>query len=103
MRHQLPDDDGIAGLQFEWDEAKARYNLGKHGVTFEEAATVFAGPVLREYDVEHGSENRETVIGWTYKTRLVFVVIYEYQAKIIRIISARRATPAEGLRYFSDP
>lgn len=89
-------------LRFEWDSEKARTNLRKHHVSFEEAATVFENFVLREYDLEHGSEARETVIGFSHKYRLLFVVIYEYEAGTIRIISARRANEKEGLRYFAE-
>ena len=92
----------MSALRFEWSAEKAKLNAKKHGVTFQEAATVFDNPVLREYDVEHGSEERETVIGFSYRLRLLFVVIYEHEESIIRIISARRATKAEGLRYFAE-
>lgn len=89
-------------LQFEWDAEKARRNLRKHRVSFEEASTVFENPVVREYDLEHGYEAREMVVGFSHRFRLLFVVIYEYEARTIRIISARRATGEEGLRYFAE-
>jgi uncharacterized protein len=92
----------VGELQFEWNPLKDRLNQRKHGVSFREAATVFDGPVLREYDLEHGPEDREIVIGYSYKERLLFVVIYEYEQDTIRIISARRATQAEALRYFAE-
>jgi uncharacterized DUF497 family protein len=92
----------VSELRFEWDRRKAELNVRKHGVTFEEAATVFNGPVLREYDLVHGPEEREIVIGFSYRARLLFVVIYEYEEDTIRIISARRASRVEGQRYFAE-
>ena len=92
----------MSELFFEWDRRKAALNVRKHGVTFEEAATVFSGPMLREYDLEHGPEEREIVIGFSYRMRMLFVVVYEYEQNTIRLISARRATPAEGRRYFAE-
>ena len=89
-------------LRFEWDRRKAELNIRKHRVTFEEASTVFSGPVLREYDLVHGSEDRETVIGFSFRMRMLFVVIYEYEEHTIRIISARQATRTEGERYFAE-
>jgi uncharacterized DUF497 family protein len=91
-------------MQFEWDSAKAAGNVRKHRVSFEEAASVFSDPRrLREYDLEHaGTEDREIVIGFSAKLRLLMVVVYEREEGYIRIISARRATRQEGLRYFRE-
>jgi uncharacterized protein len=52
-------------LQFEWDSRKAESNLAKHGVSFEEAITVFADPLARIFnDEEHsGKQRREIIIG----------------------------------------
>ncbi|MCY2950452.1 MAG: BrnT family toxin [Planctomycetota bacterium] len=92
------------GLRFEWDPRKAAKNRRKHGVSFEEAATVFNDlRRLREYDLMHaGEEDREIVIGFSERMRLLMVVIYEQEENVIRIISARRATREEGLRYFAE-
>lgn len=93
----------MSELRFEWDARKAADNVRKHGVTFDEAATVFdSRPIQRRYDVVHGPEEREIVVGWSYKMRLLMVVIYEIEEQTIRIISARRATRAEGLRFFAE-
>ena len=93
----------MSELQFEWDATKAADNVRKHGVTFEEAASVFNNrPIQRRYDLDHGPEDREIVVGWSYKMRLLMVVIYEIEENTIRIISARRATRAEGLRFFTE-
>lgn len=91
--------------RFEWHEQKAASNHRKHGVTFEEAATVFEDQRrLQIYDLEHSTpdEDREIVIGFSHRMRLLLVVIYERSENIVRIISARRATRAEGLRYFAE-
>ena len=90
--------------RFEWHDAKAEINAGKHGVTFEEAATVFNDPRrLQMYDLEHSvDQDREIVIGFSHRMRLLMVVIYEQDENITRIISARRATKSEGLRYFAE-
>jgi len=94
----------LNGLRFEWDPRKAAKNRRKHGVSFEEAATVFNDlRRLREYDLMHaGEEDREIVIGFSERMRLLMVVIYEQEENVIRIISARRATREEGLRYFAE-
>jgi uncharacterized DUF497 family protein len=90
--------------KFEWNSRKAALNLRKHGVTFEEAATVYGDlRRLQTYDLEHsGIEDREIVIGFSERMRLLMVVVYEQEENIIRIISARRATREEGLRYFVE-
>jgi len=56
-------------LRFEWDPKEARSNLSKHGVSFEEALTVFANPVARIFDDENHSieEQREIIIGHSVK------------------------------------
>ena len=90
--------------RFDWHDAKAEINARKHGVTFEEAATVFNDPRrLQMYDLEHSvDQDRGIVIGFSHRMRLLIVVIYEQGENITRIISARRATKNEGLRYFAE-
>lgn len=60
-------------LQFEWDSKKARTNLAKHDVSFEEAMTVFADPLARIFDDdEHsGDERREIIIGHSVQQELI--------------------------------
>ena len=89
---------------FEWDADKAASNLRGHGISFEEAATVFNDPRrLETYDLEHSlDEDRLNIIGFSNRMRLLMVVIYEQDHEVVRIISARRATRAEGLRYFAE-
>lgn len=86
-------------MQFEWDETKAASNLDKHGVSFEEAVTVFNDPgVLPAHDDAHG-EARMTLIGFSATARMLFVVVVEREADLIRVISARPATKPERKRY----
>ena len=87
-------------LQFEWDEAKAKGNLRKHGVGFEEAITVFGDPqALTIFDEEHsGQEDRYIDIGRSSSGRVI-VVVYTEGGESIRMISCRKATPAERRQY----
>ncbi len=88
-------------LEFEWDPAKATWNYRKHGVRFEEAATVFDDPYARIIDdPDHGpSENREIIIGHSHRNRLLFVSFVERAIALVRIISARKATRNERGMY----
>ncbi len=88
------------GLTFEWDEAKATTNLGKHKVSFEEAKTVFDDPFLMTFpDREHSSgEQRYLDIGSSSKRRILVVIHTEREANI-RIISCRKATASERRAY----
>ena len=88
------------GVEFEWDANKARFNKATHGVDFQEALTVFADPLGRIFeDEEHSEEEpREIIIGHSVKRRLV-LVRFAVRDTRIRIISARRATPAERKDY----
>jgi uncharacterized DUF497 family protein len=90
-------------LEFEWDPAKAEKNSREHGVTFEEAATVFADPLARIFDdPEHSSdEPREIIVGYSERQRLLLVSFTERAPKI-RIISARPATRGERQRHEQD-
>lgn len=78
---------------FEWDEDKAASNVAKHGVSCEEAATVFADPYAVYLDDGSGLE-RMVVIGTSLRNRILCVVHVERAARD-RIISARPATSAE--------
>ena len=88
---------------FSWDARKALANLKKHGVSFEEAATVFADPNGLDYDdIEHSeSELRSVRIGFSPIGRIVFVYTrrVKYDKETIRIISARQATRKERAAY----
>ncbi len=87
-------------LTFEWDERKARSNLGKHGVSFEEAATIFGDRLsLTIPDPEHSlTEERYITIGKAL-TRKLLVVVHTDRGDNIRIISARRASRRERRFY----
>ena len=88
-------------LKFEWDEDKAAANLRKHGVTFDEASTVFADSLAVIFnDEEHSlDEIREIVIGHSVLQRLLLVSFTERGDDIVRIISARKATKRERKDY----
>ena len=85
--------------EFEWDEAKAGSNLRKHGVTFEEAMTVFLDELAVPFE-EGRHSDRVVLIGESQLGRTVLVVFTERVASgIIRIMSARRATKRERRAY----
>jgi hypothetical protein len=87
-------------LRFEWDDQKARLNLKKHGINFEEAKAVFRDPLAYIFDDEwHSSgEKREIIIGHDHKNRLLLICFTE-RNQIIRIISARLTTKKERQDY----
>lgn len=88
------------GLTFEWDEKKAKQNLKKHGVSFEEAAAVFGDPLSRTIaDPLHSEdEDRFVILGESLGRRLV-VAVFTESGENIRIISARRASRRERTDY----
>ena len=92
----------MEGLTFDWDPDKAQHNKSKHGVSFEEAETVFFDENARLiYDPDHSeSEDRFLLLGLSASMRLV-VVSHTYRAEetVIRIISARKATKPEQRQY----
>ena len=87
-------------MQFEWDQAKAAENLAKHGVSFEEAATVFRDTLSATgTDPDHSvGEERFIIFGVSTSGRLLAVAHTEH-GDIIRIISARLATSGERIIY----
>lgn len=89
----------LQGVRFVWDPDKALRNVKKHGVRFEEAVEAFFDPFVRVMDASSDSEARDGVIGYTTGGRLLFVVHLEVDEDAFRIISARRATPAEQRTY----
>jgi uncharacterized protein len=89
-------------LQFEWDKEKARINLAKHKVSFEEAATVFWDEnAIEYYDPDHSDEeDRFILLGVSSKIReLVVCHCHRKNGNTIRIYSARKATRAERKSY----
>ena len=87
------------GDSFVWLESKAYKNVNKHGVRFEEAATVFGDPNFVLVDASRNDEARDAVIGFDLTGRLLFVGHIEFDDTVIRIISARRADPEEEQKY----
>ncbi len=88
--------------RFEWDPAKAASNKKKHGVSFEEARSVFYDEfAVQFFDEESsGSEDRFLMLGFSDEARLLIVCHCERdQGNIIRIISARKATKNESKYY----
>ena len=87
-------------LEFEWDLRKARSNLVKHGVAFEEASTIFGDPSsLTIPDPEHSRmERRHITMGTAFNGKLL-VVVHTDRGDNIRIISARRASRRECKFY----
>jgi len=88
----------LQGVEFEWDEEKARSNIADHGVTFEEAAEVFFDPFYQGGDASTEDEAREFIIGYSLAQRLLLVV-YVDRGERTRIISARQATRPERKLY----
>lgn len=89
-------------LRFEWDPRKAEQNRRKHGVSFEEAESVFYDESAVEfYDDEHSEwEDRFLLLGLSSRSRLLIVChCYRERDSIIRIISARKATKSEARHY----
>lgn len=89
----------LGGESFVWDERKAAMNLEKHGLRFEEAASVFHDPFFKIVDASRNDEVRDAAIGFDSSARLLFVVHAAVDGQSIRIISARRATSLEERQY----
>jgi uncharacterized DUF497 family protein len=89
----------LNGESFVWDVEKAKKNLAKHGVRFEEASTVFGDPLFVLVQASRNDEAREAAIGFDSSGRLLYVVHIEVEGEFIRIISARRAEFSEEQQY----
>jgi uncharacterized DUF497 family protein len=87
-------------VTYEWDPRKAQTNRRKHGVSFEEAASVFQDARAITFDDPDHSEDepREITIGVSTKGRVLFLSHCDRDGRI-RIVSARRATPNERKQY----
>lgn len=89
-------------LHFEWDEAKASANRKKHGVSFEEAKSVFLDDCARLIaDPDHSiAEERFLLLGYSSSLKILVVChCYRAEGRTIRIISARKATRGEAAMY----
>jgi len=90
---------------FDWDPNKAKLNLAKHGVSFDDAMTVFADPLaLTIFDTDHsGEEDRWVTLGLSQPGKLLLVIHTHVEMAaddiLIRIISARRPTRKESRSY----
>ena len=90
-------------MTFAWDGRKARLNLVRHGVSFEEAQTVFLDETARLIaDPDHSeAEERFVLLGFSLQARCLIVIhCYREDDTVIRLISARRATPQEESMYW---
>jgi uncharacterized DUF497 family protein len=87
-------------MRFSWNEQKAAANLAQHGVSFEEAATVFGDPLSDTFgDPDHSAEERRfLVIGASDRGRML-VVAHTDDGEVVRIISAREPTSGERKFY----
>ena len=85
---------------YEWDPKKAKANLRKHKISFEEGASVFLDPLAVTYpDPDHSSDEfREITIGHSERTRIIFLS-HTKRGDRTRIIGARKATPTERKQY----
>ena len=87
-------------LNFEWDEEKAKANLKKHRVSFEEATTVFIDPFSMTIpDPDHSMDEQRYIDIGTSDNDRVLVVVYTERGLNTRIISCRKATPSERKLY----
>lgn len=91
-------------IRFDWDPVKAQINIEKHGVSFEEAASVFYNEdaVLLD-DPDHSeTEERFLLLGFSKYARMLLVChCYRCENEVIRIISARKATRTEEKSYYA--
>jgi uncharacterized DUF497 family protein len=89
-------------IKFAWDENKAQSNIKKHGISFEEAKSVFDDDDARMIpDPDHSEvEERFILLGMSYTLRVLTVVhCYKDEDNVIRIISARKSTKKEQKQY----
>jgi hypothetical protein len=92
----------MRSLRFTWDESKSKANQKKHGISFEEAQTVFFDEnAIEFFDPDHSeSEDRFLLLGLSSSLRIVVVShCYRKKESLIRIISARKATKKEQKVY----
>jgi uncharacterized DUF497 family protein len=87
-------------MKFEWDAAKAAVNSSRHGVSFDEAASVFLDPLaVSGPDPDHSDSEARHITFETSSLGRLIVVAHTYRSNGIRTISARRATRAEWKIY----
>lgn len=89
-------------IEFQWDDNKARINSEKHGITFQEAKTVFYDEFADQFfdQKNSGEEDRFLLLGRSVHSRVLMVChCYRESDEVIRIISARKATKSETRFY----
>ena len=89
----------LNGFDFLWNKEKAQSNIREHSVRFEEACEVFFDPFYLWKDASRHDEERWGLIGYSESGRMLYIVSKELEDKAWRIISARKATKQERLRY----
>jgi uncharacterized DUF497 family protein len=92
-------------IKFDWDKSKALLNKKKHGVSFDEAVTVFYDDhALEFHDPDHSKdEDRFFIVGLSFRTRVLLVShCLRESGSLIRIISARKATKEEAKKYWEE-
>ena len=89
-------------MKFEWDEAKAKGNFAKHGISFDEAAGVFHDPFGVELVDNRANYGEERTILIGMSGQRILVVVYTERVQRTRIISARRATKHERDYYYRE-
>lgn len=93
----------MVDLRFEWDRRKEKVNVKKHGISFDEACTVFYDEnAIQFFDPDHsGDEDRFILLGISFKLRILVVChCFRESETIIRIISARKADSVEESEYW---
>jgi uncharacterized DUF497 family protein len=88
-------------MEFEWDPAKARTNLRRHGVAFPDAVGAFDDQYALTRPDPHPTEERLVTLGRDFLDRVI-AVAWTWRGESIRLISARRATPRERRQYAED-
>jgi len=89
-------------MKFEWDPQKADINLKKHGVSFQEAASVFGDPLsITYYDPDHSTKEHRFITIGTSLTGMFIMVAHTDRGDNVRIISARKITRQER-RYYEE-
>ena len=87
-------------MNFDWDQNKAARNFARHGVSFDEAATVFDDPLYLDFfDPEHSDEEHRYIRVGCSKQHRILVVSYTEREDMTRLISARLATRKERQSY----
>ena len=99
VRLEMNDIFKLDGITFVCNRAKAKNNVEKHGISFQQAASAFFDPFLRVVDASTDEEVRNAIIGMAENFELLFVVYIFVEDEQLRIISARKATRSERQKY----